>query len=79
MRILEDFLGVKKTTFSFAERWAAKPPLEAQGKSLAEYTVKVRLHITRSIPIWRLSRFSQGITLSTTMVTRSTTTSAEIT
>ncbi|KAK5652362.1 hypothetical protein OQA88_10554 [Cercophora sp. LCS_1] len=38
--ILEEFLGVKKTNFTLAERWAADPPIEAQGKSLAEYAYK---------------------------------------
>ncbi|KAI1841736.1 hypothetical protein JX266_012104 [Neoarthrinium moseri] len=38
--ILEDFLGVKKTSFSIAERWAGNPPKEAEGKSLAEFASK---------------------------------------
>ncbi|KAK4443299.1 amidase 1 [Podospora aff. communis PSN243] len=37
VQILEAFLGVKKTPFSLAERWAEKPPAEANGKSLDEY------------------------------------------
>ncbi|KAH8203220.1 hypothetical protein TruAng_002625 [Truncatella angustata] len=40
VNILEDFLGVKKTSFSIADRWAANPPEEAEGKSLAEFASK---------------------------------------
>lgn len=40
--ILEVHLGVKKTVFRIAERWDNDPPEEAQGQSLAEYTVKVK-------------------------------------
>lgn len=39
--ILEKFLGVKRTNFTLADRWAADPPAEAKGKSLAEYAYKV--------------------------------------
>lgn len=39
--ILEEFLGVKRTTFSFVERWAEKPPAPAMGKSLEEYLGEV--------------------------------------
>ncbi|KAI1122276.1 amidase signature domain-containing protein [Nemania abortiva] len=35
--ILENFLGVRKTEFSLAGRWADSPPPEAEGKTLAEY------------------------------------------
>ncbi|KAH6640321.1 amidase signature domain-containing protein [Chaetomium tenue] len=35
--ILESFLGVKKTNFSLAEKWAQSPPAEAEGKSLEDY------------------------------------------
>ncbi|KAK3946260.1 amidase 1 [Diplogelasinospora grovesii] len=40
VNLLESFLQVKKTSFSFAERWAQNPPEEAKGRSLAEYTQK---------------------------------------
>ncbi|KAK2603985.1 MutS protein msh4 [Conoideocrella luteorostrata] len=36
--ILEDFLGVKRTPFSFAEEWERNPPKEAEGLPLLQYT-----------------------------------------
>ncbi|GAP85663.2 putative amidase 1 [Rosellinia necatrix] len=39
--ILENFLGVKKTEFSLADRWDNSPPPEAAGKPLAEYMNRV--------------------------------------
>ena len=41
--VLEDFLGVKRTSFSFAETWAQCPPKEAKGKPLLEYLEKVTI------------------------------------
>jgi hypothetical protein len=41
--ILEDFLGVKRTQFSIAGKWAQCPPKEAKGKPLLEYLEKVML------------------------------------
>lgn len=41
--ILEDFLGVKRTPFSMAEKWAESPPKEANGKPLMKYLEKVPL------------------------------------
>jgi hypothetical protein len=41
VQIMENFLGVKKTTFSLAGRWTENPPAEANGKSLDEYAYKV--------------------------------------
>ncbi|KAI1151518.1 amidase signature enzyme [Nemania diffusa] len=35
--ILEDFLSVRRTEFSLADRWTDSPPPEAEGKSLAKY------------------------------------------
>ena len=39
--ILEDFLGVKRTPFSFAEEWEKNPPKKAGSVSLSKYTEKV--------------------------------------
>jgi hypothetical protein len=49
LNCLENFLGFEKTPVSFAEKWAANPPAEAQGISLAEYTVKGTLHLARLV------------------------------
>jgi hypothetical protein len=38
--ILEDFLGVKRTPFSFAEEWEKNPPEAAGGVPLLKYTEK---------------------------------------
>ncbi|KAK0730142.1 amidase signature domain-containing protein [Lasiosphaeris hirsuta] len=40
IHFVESFLGVKKTSFSLAKRWAENPPDEAGGKSLADYAEK---------------------------------------
>ncbi|KAG5755894.1 hypothetical protein H9Q70_001490 [Fusarium xylarioides] len=40
VKTLEDFLGVKRTPFSFVEEWEKKPPKEAGGLPLLEYTEK---------------------------------------
>lgn len=37
---LENFLGVRKTEFSFAERWSQCPPSVAKGKSLKDFLSK---------------------------------------
>lgn len=37
---LENFLGVKKTDFSLADRWTESPPPEAEGRTLAEYMIR---------------------------------------
>lgn len=39
----EAHMGIKRTRFSFVERWAQCPPPEAKGKSLKNYLAKVRL------------------------------------
>jgi hypothetical protein len=39
--ILEDFLGVKRTPFSFAEEWEKNPPKKAGGLPLLKYIEKV--------------------------------------
>ena len=41
VNILENYLGVKRTTFSFVERWSQCPPEEAGGKPLKEFLSKV--------------------------------------
>ncbi|KAK4141694.1 uncharacterized protein C8A04DRAFT_30681 [Dichotomopilus funicola] len=38
--VLEDFLGVKRTPFSFAEEWKKNPPKKAGGVPLLKYTEK---------------------------------------
>ncbi|KAH7305028.1 amidase signature domain-containing protein [Stachybotrys elegans] len=38
--MLENFLGVKRTLFSFVEEWNKNPPKEAQGMPLLKYTEK---------------------------------------
>jgi Asp-tRNA(Asn)/Glu-tRNA(Gln) amidotransferase A subunit family amidase len=38
--ILEDFLGVRRTPFSFAEEWEKNPPKKAGGVPLLKYTEK---------------------------------------
>lgn len=37
---LEDFLGIKRTPFSFVEEWEKNPPKEAAGVPLLKYTEK---------------------------------------
>lgn len=39
--VLENYLGIKRTKFSFAERWSENPPAAAKGKPLQEYLKKV--------------------------------------
>lgn len=39
--VLESYLGVKTTTFSFLERWSQCPPEEAGGKPLQQFLSKV--------------------------------------
>ena len=39
--ILESYLGVKRTIFSFVERWSQCPPEAAGGKPLKEFLSKV--------------------------------------
>ncbi|KAJ2977834.1 hypothetical protein NUW58_g7686 [Xylaria curta] len=39
--ILENFLGVRRTEFSLADRWTESPPPEAEGKALQEYMNRV--------------------------------------
>ena len=39
--VLENFLGVKATRFSLAERWRRYPPSEAGGRSITEYLAQV--------------------------------------
>ena len=41
VNVLENYLGVKRTTFSFVERWSQCPPEEAGGKPLKEFLSKV--------------------------------------
>jgi hypothetical protein len=41
--ILEEFLGVKRTPFSFVEEWEKSPPKQAEGLPLLKYTEKVCL------------------------------------
>lgn len=43
--LLEDFLGVKKTEMSIADRWMQNPPMEADGKPVQEYLAKVSLNL----------------------------------
>lgn len=50
---LEDFLGVQRTPFSFAEEWNKNPPVEAKGLPLLKYTEKVCL---RGNPIFLLTK-----------------------
>ncbi|KAF5255207.1 hypothetical protein FANTH_133 [Fusarium anthophilum] len=40
VKILEDFLGVQRTPFSFVEEWEKNPPQEAGGLPLQDYTEK---------------------------------------
>lgn len=50
--VLESHLGVKRTMFSFVQRWAEKPPAPAMGKSLDEYLGEVLfLHLSFAIPL----------------------------
>ena len=39
--VLENYLGLRRTEFSFVERWSESPPVEAMGKSLSEFLGKV--------------------------------------
>lgn len=41
VHVLESYLDVKRTTFSFVERWSQCPPEEAGGKPLKEFLTKV--------------------------------------
>lgn len=41
VNVLESYLGVKRTTFSFVERWSQCPPEEAGEKPLKEFLSKV--------------------------------------
>lgn len=41
MDVFESYLGVKRTTFSFVERWSQCPPKEAGGKPLKQFLSKV--------------------------------------
>lgn len=43
VEMLEADMGIKRTRFSFIERWARCRPPEANGKSLKTYLAKVRL------------------------------------
>lgn len=40
--VLENYLGIKRTVFSFTETWSENPPANAKGKSLQEYLSKVQ-------------------------------------
>ena len=42
VNVLESYLGVQRTTFSFVERWSQCPPEAAGGKPLKEFLSKVR-------------------------------------
>ncbi|KAI1740718.1 putative amidase [Xylaria scruposa] len=42
--ILEDFLGVRRTSFSFAKEWDKRPPEKAGGMPLLKYTEKSAFH-----------------------------------
>lgn len=44
VRVLENFLGVKRTEFSFADRWDKCPPAAAKGKPIKEYLARVTLY-----------------------------------
>ncbi len=39
--VLEEYLGVGRTMFSFVDRWAENPPDAAMGKSLEEFLGEV--------------------------------------
>jgi hypothetical protein len=41
VRELENFIGVKRTEISISGRWDECPPVEANGRSMAEYLDKV--------------------------------------
>ena len=43
VNILESYLGVNRTIFSFVERWSQCPPEAAEGKPLKEFLSKVSL------------------------------------
>ncbi len=53
VQLLERFLGVKKTSFTLAKRWDENPPIEAEGKSLAEYAHKVWMQFQIYTVKWR--------------------------
>jgi hypothetical protein len=40
--VLEEYLGVKKTEFSFEELWRENPPQAADGKGFVEYLDQVQ-------------------------------------
>ena len=40
--VLEKYLGVKKTDFSFEELWQEHPPQAADGKGFVEYLDQVQ-------------------------------------
>lgn len=77
---LENFLGVKKTDFSLADRWTESPPPEAEGRTLAEYMIRVECIGGREHAgcIANLS-FRPGTTLFTTTATTNMITSKKIT
>ena len=52
MIILEEYLGVRKTDFSIAERWTHCPPDEAEGKGIEEYIEKVACIILSLDSLW---------------------------
>ena len=39
--VLENYLGLRRTEFSFVERWSESPPVEANGKSFSEFLGQV--------------------------------------
>ena len=47
--VLEKYLGVSKTEFSFVERWSESPPVEAKGRSLSEFLGQV--YVLRNITL----------------------------
>ncbi|KAJ8133575.1 hypothetical protein O1611_g61 [Lasiodiplodia mahajangana] len=80
--ILEDFLGVRKTEFSLADRWADSPPPEAQGKTLAKYLNRVAsLCVVEIAQVAYLAKIPcrLGTILFTMMATTNTITSEKIT
>ena len=50
--VLESYLEVKRTTFSFVERWSLCPPEEAGGKPLKEFLAKVSFLEIRNTQIY---------------------------
>jgi hypothetical protein len=49
--ILEDFLGTKRTPFSFADEWHKNPPKGARGMPLLKYTEKARSLVHFFLPL----------------------------